>query len=251
VTAGSLAADEATIDTGRASVATARANLAEATITSPISGHVTAVTISKGDSVSGSSSSSSPAFEVRGAGRDQVTLSLTAAQVRTVVTGMTATATPDGGSQSLSGTVISIGAAGTDSTYPVAIELGRTTSTLVSGADAAVTVTLTTVGNVTTVPTSAVHRSGTQTYVELLNGTAEVRRAVVVGAVGADLTQIRSGLSNGQRVVLAALDAAVPSSSNTLTRRVGGGIGGRFGGTGGGFGGPPAGGFAGFGGASG
>jgi multidrug efflux pump subunit AcrA (membrane-fusion protein) len=154
---------------------------------------------------------------------------------------MAATATPDGSSTSLPGTVISIGATTSDSTYPVAIELDRTSSRLVNGADAAVTLSMSTAHNVTTVPTSAVHRSGTQTYVELLNGSREIRRTVVVGAVGAAVTQIRSGLSQGQRVVLAALDAAVPSSSNTLTRRVGGG----------GFGGPPTGGFGGFGGASG
>jgi multidrug efflux pump subunit AcrA (membrane-fusion protein) len=252
VTAASLAADEATIDNDRASVATSRADLAEATITSPISGHVSAVTISNGDTVAGSSSSTSPAFEVRGAGRDQVTLSLTAAQVRAVRTGMAATATPDGSSTSLPARVISIGAASSDSTYPVAIELDRTSSTLVSGADAAVTLTLSTVNDATTVPTSAVHRSGTQTYVELLKAGKEVRRTVVVGAVGAAVTQVKSGLSPGRRVVLAALDAPVPSSSNTLTRRVGGGgLSGRFSGAGGGFGGPPAGGFGGFGGAGG
>jgi HlyD family secretion protein len=252
VTAASLAADEATIDTDRASVATARADLTEATITSPISGHVSAVTISKGDAVSGSSSSTSPAFAVRGTGRDQVTLSLTAAQVRAVTTGMAATATPDGSSRSLPGTVISIGAATSDSTYPVAIELDRASSTLVSGADAAVTVTLSTVHHVTTVPTSAVHRSGTQTYVEVLAGNKEVRKNVVVGAIGAAVTQIRSGLSQGQRVVLANLDATVPSSSNTLTRRIGGGgFSVRFGGPGGEVGVPPAGGVSAFVGASG
>jgi multidrug efflux pump subunit AcrA (membrane-fusion protein) len=243
VTAASLAADEASIDTDRAALGTARANLAEATLTSPISGRVTAVTLSKGDAVSGSSSSTSPAFQIRAAGHDQVTLSLTAAQVRQVAIGMTATAIPDGATKTLRGKVISIGAAASDSTYPVAIELDGSSSALVSGADAAVSVMVSQTRQAITVPTSAVHRSGSQTYVELLNGGKEVRRTVVIGTTGADLTAIVSGLTVGQRVVLADIDAAVPSSSSTLTTR--GGRGG-FGGTGGGgFTGAPGGGFGG------
>jgi multidrug efflux pump subunit AcrA (membrane-fusion protein) len=251
VTAASLAADEASIDTDRATLATARANLAEATLTSPISGRVTAVTLSKGDTVSGSSSSTSPAFQVRAAGHDQVTLSLTAAQVRQVFIGMTATATPDGATTSLRGKVISIGAASSDSTYPVAIELDGSSTALVSGADAAVSVMVSQARQAITVPTSAVHRSGSQTYVELLNGGKEVRRTVVIGTTGADVTAIVSGLTPGQQVVLADLDAAVPSSSSTLTTRGGrGGFGGAGSGTGG-FSGPPGGGFGGGGGFSG
>jgi multidrug efflux pump subunit AcrA (membrane-fusion protein) len=245
VTAATLAADEASIDTDRAALATARANLAEATLTSPISGRVTAVTLHKGDVVSGSSSSTSPAFQIRAAGHDQVTLSLTAAQVRQVAIGMTATATPDGATTSLRGKVISIGAAASDSTYPVAIELDGSSSALVSGADAAVSVMVSQARQAITVPTSAVHRSGSQAYVELLNAGKEERRTVVIGTTGADLTAIVSGLTPGQQVVLADMDAAVPSSSSTLTTR--GGRGG-FGGAGsstGGFSGPPGGGFGG------
>jgi multidrug efflux pump subunit AcrA (membrane-fusion protein) len=222
VTAATLASDEARIDSERASVATARGNLAEATLTSPISGHVMAVTISKGDAVSGSSSSTSPAFVIKGSGHDAVTLSLSATQVRTITTGMTASATPDGSSTAVTGHVIAIQAENSSSAYPVVIELADTSSALVSGADAAVTVVLSTAHDVVTAPTSAVHRNGSQTYVEVLQGGKEVRRTVTIGAVGAALTQIKSGLDVGQRVVLADLNAAVPSSSNTLTTRRGG-----------------------------
>jgi multidrug efflux pump subunit AcrA (membrane-fusion protein) len=251
VTAATLASDEASIDTDRAAMATDRADLAEATLTSPIAGSVMAVTISKGDAVSGSSSSTSPAFIIKGAGHDEVTLSLTATQVRTVTKGMTATARPDGSNNTIAGRVIAIRAADSDSDYPVVVELDGSSARLVNGADAAVSLLLASAHDVMTVPTSAVHRSGSATYVELLTGGSEVRRTVVTGATGAALTQIKSGLSTGQRVVLANLDAAVPSSSNTLTRT---GFGGRFGGAGGfGTGGFGTGGFGtgGFGGAGG
>jgi multidrug efflux pump subunit AcrA (membrane-fusion protein) len=242
VTAATLASDEASIDTDRATLASDRSDLAEATLTSPITGTVMAVTISTGDAVSGSSSSTSPAFIVRVAGHDEVTLSLSPTQVRTVTKGMTATARPDGSSTTIAGHVIAVSPADSDSGYPVVVELDGSSAHLVNGADAAVSLLLGSASDVVTVPTSAVHRSGSTTYVELLNGGKEVRRTVVTGATGAALTQIRSGLSTGQRVVLADLDAAVPSSSNTLTRS---GFGSRFGGTGGFGGGPGTGGFGG------
>ena len=247
VTAATLASDEASIDRDRAAVAGDRADLAQATLISPISGRVTAVTVAAGDAVTGSTSTASPAFIVKGAGDDEVTLSLSATQVRTVTEGMTATATTDGSSTAIKGHVVAIHAENSDSQYPVVVELDDAWARLVDGADASVSVVLASVRGVITVPTSAVHRSGARGYVELLRGGKQVRRMVVVGAVGAALTQVRSGLSAGQQVVLANLGAAVPSTSNTLTRA---GLGSRFRGAGG-FGGTGAGAPGGFAGAGG
>jgi trimeric autotransporter adhesin len=72
-----------------------------------------------------------------------------------------------------------------------------------------------------------VHYQGTRTYVEVLKAGKPARQAVRVSTVGAALTKVVSGLTVGQRVVLADLNAAVPSSSSTLTGRGGfGGFGG-------------------------
>jgi HlyD family secretion protein len=231
-TASQLAADQATIDADRATLATAKADLAQAVLRSPISGRVTAVTVGKGDAVSTGSSSSGPAIRVVGSQQSKVTVDLSASQVRTVTTGLRAHITPDGSAATVSGAVSSIALAPTtsstgDSTYPVVITLSHRATSLVSGADAEVTIQLSTADNVMTVPTSAVHRSGTTTYVETLTNGKPVRRTVKIGAVGAALTQIRSGLSDGQRVVLANLGAAVPSSSTNLTS--GSGLSSRFG----------------------
>jgi multidrug efflux pump subunit AcrA (membrane-fusion protein) len=244
VTAAQLASDQAAIDNDKAAVATAKAALAQGILTSPISGKVAAVTVSRGDSVSGSASSTSSAVEIDGSRQSEVTIGLTAAQVRTVKRGMTAKVTADGSSTAVSGTVISVGitASADDSTYPVVIALSPHATSLVSGADAAVTLDLASADNVTTVPTSAVHHNGTTTYVERITNGKLVHVRVKVGAVGAALTEITSGLTVGEKIVLADLNAAVPSSSTNLTSTrtgVGGGAGfGRFGGgAGGGFGG--------------
>jgi ABC-type hemin transport system substrate-binding protein len=90
------------------------------------------------------------------------------------------------------------------------------------------------------VPNSAVTSTGTgaNAFVTLMQNGKPVRQSVTTGAVGATVTEIVSGLTPGQTVVLADTTAAVPASSTTAnTRGFGGGGfgGGGFGG--GGFGG--------------
>jgi multidrug efflux pump subunit AcrA (membrane-fusion protein) len=233
VTASHLASDQAAIDTDRATVATAVASLAQATLTSPIAGAVKAVTISNGDTVSGTSSTTTPAIEIVGSKQSMVTIELSAAQVRSMRIGMTAHVIADGAETSVGGHVIAIGLTATSSntgsvTYPVELALSAHATSLVSGADAEVVVDVATARNAVSVPTSAVHRSGARSYVQVLRAGRPARVTVKVGAVGASLTQIRSGITVGQHVVLANLNAAVPSSSTNLpTGRTGLG-GGRF-----------------------
>jgi HlyD family secretion protein len=251
VTASQLASDVAAIDSDWAAVATARASLREAVLHSPMSGRVVAVTIHRGESASGSSSSTSPAIEIVGSRQSEVTIGLSAAQVRTVTAGMKALVTADGSSKAVSGVVISVGLAASesstgDSTYPVVIALSRRATSLVSGADAAVTLALAHASHALVVPTSAVHRSGTKAYVETLKNAKLIRSPVKVGAVGATTTQLLRGVSVGEQVVLADLDAKVPSSSSNLNSTGGSGrfrsFSGPVGAPGGGFAPPSSGG---------
>jgi HlyD family secretion protein len=233
VTAARLASDQATIDTDLATLRSARADMRQAALTSPINGRVAAVTISRGDAVSGSSSATSPAVEIVGSRQSQVSISVPATQLRTLRDGMSARITPDGADRSVTGKVSAIGLTSTtdsttgSSTYPVVVTISRSADRLIAGSDAAVSIVTSTADNVVTVPTSAVHRSGSRSYVELATAAGETRHAVTVGTVGAQLTEIRSGLQAGERVVLADLDAAVPSSSsNTQSQAGSGGFGG-------------------------
>jgi RND family efflux transporter MFP subunit len=262
VSAADIATDQAGIDQAAAQVATAKDSLRQATLIAPISGTVTALTINKGDTVSGQSSATDPAIEIVGSRQDKATVYVSDNQVRTIKLGMRARVTPDGSSRPVTGRVVAIGLSGTESTtgsvtYPVTITITAGNRALVSGADAAVSITLATAKDVIAVPTSAVHYQGSATYVDVLSGSKPSRRTVKVAGVGPALTEVVSGLRVGERVVLADLNAAVPSSSTTLTGRGGvgrsgfggGGFGGAgFGGTGfggTGFGGPPGGTFVG------
>jgi hypothetical protein len=77
--------------------------------------------------------------------------------------------------------------------------------------------------------------SGTTAFVTVLkNGTA-TRTRVTTGAVGTLATQIVSGLTVGQTIVLADRAASLPANSSTSTRVFGTGGGGfaGFGGAGG------------------
>ncbi|HVT65695.1 MAG TPA: biotin/lipoyl-binding protein [Mycobacteriales bacterium] len=249
VSAADIALDQADIDRAQATVASDEATLAQATLRAAINGRVAAVTVARGDQVS--ASSSTVAITITGSRQEQSTIGLSATEIRRVKVGMTARVLVDGLAKPLSGRVVAINSAGVQSssgtvTYPVTITLPSGT-TAVSGAAAAVTVVVATVGNVLSVPTSAVHYDGSTSYVEVVRNGEPLRRTVKVGAIGPGLTQITSGVTDGEQVVLADLGAAVPSTSSSLTNRGGFGGGGatfvrRFSGSGGGsFPAPPAG----------
>jgi hypothetical protein len=185
-------------------------------------------------------------------GNFNVQASVTDAQVGKIKVGDQAVITPNGATQPVFGTVSQITPLATTSsgvaTFPVTIAVTGTPPGLFAGASAQVSIVVLQRTDVLTVPTSAVHTVGSRSVVNVLAGGKEVSRAVTVGATDAARTEITSGLSSGDQVILANLNAAVPG--NNTTRAGGGGFGGLGGGGfgGGGFGGGRGGGGAGFGG---
>jgi HlyD family secretion protein len=239
--AADIALDQADIDQARASVTAAKADLAQTVLRATISGRVAAVNVKHGDRVGASSATA--AVTIVGSRQQQTIVNLTATEIRRVKVGMVSQVVVDGSSKVLAGRVVGINAAGVQSssgsvTYPVTITLPPG-SAVVSGAAAAVTIVVASVADVLSVPTSAVHYNGTASYVQVLEDGEQSRRTVKVGATGAALTQIESGVADGDEVILADLDAPLPSTSSSLNVRggFGGGGGGfarRFSGTGGG-----------------
>jgi len=107
---------------------------------------------------------------------------------------------------SVQGTVSSIGIISTDptgaETAPVTIMISGEPPGVYPGLSAEANITLVQKTHVLSVPSDAVHTSGTQTFVdELVNGRT-VRHDVRLGAVGTEVTQIMSGLSDGAKVVV-------------------------------------------------
>ncbi len=248
--AAQIAADQASVDAANAMLLVAQQSLDQARMISPISGLVAVVNIAPGQSVSGGSGTAT--IVVLNPGSMQVTTTASDSNIAAVKIGAKVTVTPDGTSSPLAGTVVAIGllpAASTTSggtassgssgssggvTYPVTIGLNSDGGQLFAGSGAAVSIVVSSAANALAVPTSAVLRIGNRHVVSVLRDGKATSLPVEVGAVGATFTQVTSGLSEGDRVVLADLNAPLPTSNTTL-RGLGGA--GRAGPTGGGLGG--------------
>jgi trimeric autotransporter adhesin len=238
-----IASDQAAIDTAEAQLTNAQQSLNEATLTSPISGTVVSVGITAGDTVS--ADSSTEIVTIIGTKSYEVQATLDSSQIPSVKVGQSASVEVDGANGSLGGTVSQVGPVQSDSsgyTYPVVVSLPDSPDGLFTGSSANVDVVTGSLSDVVAVPTSAVQTLETRSYVFELEKGQLTRKVIKIGMVGDEYTQVLSGLSPGQSVVLVDYAEAVPSS-NTETNTFGGlggltgggGAGGFFGG--GGFGG--------------
>jgi multidrug efflux pump subunit AcrA (membrane-fusion protein) len=201
----------------------------------------------------GGGGSSSPAIVLISQGTFNVQASVTDAQIGKIKVGDQAVITPNGATQPVFGTVSQITPLATTSSgvasFPVTIAITGTPPGLFAGASAQVSIVVLQRTDVLTVPTSAVHNVGSRSVVDVLQGGKSVARPVTTGATDAARTEITSGVNPGDQVILANLNASVPSNNTTRPGGAGGFGGGGFGGGGfggGGFGGGRGGGGGGF-----
>jgi multidrug efflux pump subunit AcrA (membrane-fusion protein) len=232
-----IASDQASIDSAEADLTNAEQSLNETTLNSPITGTVVSVDIAVGDTVS--ADSSTEIITIIGTKSYEVQGTLDSSQVPSVKVGQSATVQVDGTDGSLDGTVSQVGpvqSSDGEYSYPVVVALPATDEALFSGSTANVVIDTGSVSNVVAVPTSAVETTGANSYVLELDKGVLTRKVIKVGMVGETYTQVLSGLSDGQSVILADYAEAVPSSNTDLTNALGGGgfggAGGFFGGTG-------------------
>jgi multidrug efflux pump subunit AcrA (membrane-fusion protein) len=214
--AAQIAVDNASVLAAQAALDSANEDLNEAVLTAPIDGVVGTVGITKG-----STAATSNTITILGNGAVTVTLNVPQATAAKLKKGMAANVTADGASAPSDGTVDSIGVmpstSNGSSTYPVVLVVNNPADGLAEGAAATVAITVKAVDNAVTVPNSAVTSTGTGAtgYVTLLQNGKAVRQTVTTGAVGTTLTQIVSGVTMGQTVVLADASADVPATSAT------------------------------------
>jgi len=218
--ASSIAQDQAAIDTAEAELTEARLTAGAATLTAPFSGKVLSVSVSKGDTVA----TTDVVIVLVGDGETTATATVTIDQIADVERGQTASVTPSGAGP-VRGTVTSIGLlpdSSTDTTtYPITIDLEEDTSAR-EGTTASISLVTDTVKDTLTVPSSAVSTTGRATVSVLKDGKI-TPTAVTVGIVGPTRTSITKGLTQGQRVVLADLDAVLPSGDSGTSGGFGGG----------------------------
>ncbi|HTT58639.1 MAG TPA: hypothetical protein VMF33_01210, partial [Acidimicrobiales bacterium] len=167
-----------------------------------------------GASTLDAASSSTPAIEVESPSTFDVDTTASSRQVSELKVGDQVQIVPTGATTPSMGTVASISTIASISngvaSFPVVIAVTGKPTDMYVGATANLTAAILDVKNVLTVPTSAVHTEGTRSFVDVVSHGKEVRHAVVTGAVGGVLTQIKSGLTRGQKVVIANLSASLP-----------------------------------------
>ena len=155
-----------------------------------------------GGTGSGSSTSSISVVSAN----DVINASVNATVVGEIKTGDQAVITTEGAAGPVAGTVASIGLiANTSSgvaTFPVVIDVTGTPSGLYAGASATVSIVYHQVTDVLAVPAAAVRMSGGKIVVDTIVGGHQVAKDVTTGLTANGLTQITSGLTAGERVVV-------------------------------------------------
>jgi multidrug efflux pump subunit AcrA (membrane-fusion protein) len=257
VAAADLQAAEAAISADQQTVANDQAALADAVLKAPYAGTVEAVNIVAGQTVTGgpgaglgsSSGSASTAGSATASGASGSTASsaivllgnaglavdanVPETEISGIQNGEQATITLGNGGSPFYGTVAQVATQAVDTSgvaeFPIVVNVTGHPKGLYSGDTVNMTVLVRQATDVLAVPTSAVHTVGSETYVTVLTAGHRTKlQPVKVGLQGTTYTQIMSGLTTSDVVVLASLNARIPSVT---------GFGGGFGRFGGGFGG--------------
>jgi RND family efflux transporter MFP subunit len=173
-----------------------------ATITAPIDGVVTTVNV-----VRGLGAPSGDALVIDGTGL-QVTAEVVESDLARIVVGQTASVAIDAVGSKVTGTVTAIAPTASDSntgvvSYAATILLADAPKTVRPGMTADVTISAARVDDVLTVPAAALRGSAGDYSVLVLDATGRaVPKPVEVGLVTASLVEIKSGLTEGEQVVI-------------------------------------------------
>lgn len=209
-----IAADAAAVEVAQAGVASAQSALDGATLLAPVAGTVTSIGIEVGDTT-GSSNGSAPtgdtpasAFTIVGTDAWRVDATVGEADVALIAAGDVVHLTTDDGT-ALEGTVSEVGMLpSTDSgaaEYPVTVTVDGTAEGLFDGVAVDVEIVYESREDVLTVPSAAVTTTdGTSTVTLVGSDGARTTTTVEVGETVGDLTEILSGLSEGDEVLVAA-----------------------------------------------
>jgi len=162
----------------------------------------------------------------------EVTADVAEADASSVKIGQVAAVTFSATSTTVSGHVTAVALQGTTSSnvveYPVTVALDSVPATARPGASVSLVITTGSRSNVLALSSSAVTTVGnTHTVTVLRNGTQQIV-PVTIGLVGNSTTQIVSGLSAGDVVVIPT--ATTSSSTGGFPSLGGGGLGGGLGG---------------------
>jgi hypothetical protein len=192
---------------------------------SPIQGSVIGLGLEPGDSVAAASSSA--VVTIVGTGGYEIATKVSVDKIADVKLGQQAIVQPDGSESPLHGEVVSVAAAPeegtTSTTYLVIVGLADPNVELDNGATATISIVTDAAKSALAVPTSAVTTTGANQSVTVVSGASAKQVDVTLGVVGDRWTEIRSGVTAGQQVVLADLDEGLPGTATATTANRNGG----------------------------
>jgi biotin carboxyl carrier protein len=242
-----ISQDEAAVTQDQQTVTSDESALAGTVLTASISGTVTAVNGTVGETVSGgsssaaasnssaagaassSSSSSSSGFVTIDNLKDlEVVAGFAEADATKIAVGQPATVTLAAlPSTEVAGVVTAISPTSVVTsnvvTYDETIALKDPPATVLDGMTADVSVVVETAASVLEVPSAAVTTTGLSSTVTILKNGKDVTTRVTVGLVGNSTTQILSGVTAGEKLVEPTATISSGTTGTTSPTRIGGG----------------------------
>lgn len=206
-----VSADEAALASARNQLEAAQEAVDNATLRAPFSGQVSAVGYEVGDQAGASGGqgdsdgSSSGGITVITPRQLLVSANVSASDVSRLKKGMQAEITPTGGGEVVYGTVSEVGviASASDSgaaQFPVTIAVTGSPKGVYPGSSASVAITVSQATNILTVPTQALHSSGSSTYVYVVKNGKRTKTTVTIGRAFGMQTEVTKGLTEGDTV---------------------------------------------------
>jgi macrolide-specific efflux system membrane fusion protein len=191
-------------------------------ISSPMSGTISNLAISEGIDISSSSSSQS-SFRVaviKNEGNAMGSFNLSEIDVPKVEVGQKATITLDSiADKTFTGKVVSVDRIGTVTSnvtnYPVVIRFDTDSGEILPNMSATANIIIETKDNVLLVPSAAIKTQGGQSVVSVLENGQERTVNVEAGISSDTQTEIISGLTEGQTVVIGTLSSTQSSTSSS------------------------------------
>ncbi|PZQ90411.1 MAG: RND transporter [Leifsonia xyli] len=240
-----IAAATASVSVAEASVTSAQSAFDGATLVAPVAGTVTAVNVAVGDTVgssssggsgggsgsggggSTSSSSSSAAFTIVGTDAWEVSTTVTEADVALIAVGDVVNLTTDD-STALTGKVTAVGMLPSTTSgaaeYPVTVAVDGTADGLFDGVSVDLSIVYESRENVLTVPSAAVTTTdGTSTVTVVAADGTKTSTTVKVGETVGNLTEITSGIAEGDTVLVNSFTPGEGNSGTTSGGRQGDG----------------------------
>ena len=224
VSAETLASDRASLLQVQAQLDDAQADIDAATLRSPIAGIVIAVNL-----VVGTTTPSGDAVQVMAPDKE-IVAEFAESDLPDLAVGQPATVTVSATDDVLTGTVAAISPVASTSSgssvvsYSVTVALSDVPAGVLPGMSADVAITTAQALNVLAVPATALGGAGGNYTVQVLDGTGQVSvRQVEVGLVTSSLAEIKSGLAQGEQVVVGTTSALNASNGGFIFPGGGGG----------------------------